>query len=158
MKLEKWALITEIVSGIAVVTTLIFLILGVEENTNVVRASAYDNHLQSLNEWRRSVREDADSVRVFDRYFIQGIRDVSDISRDDGARLSLMLQELWLIYEKSYFAWKYGTLGEAEWDRFLRRVCVTYQDDREGWQERIEAFLTTEFTQYITATCGNEAR
>lgn len=158
MKLEKWALITEIVSGVAVVTTLIFLILGVEENTNVVRASAYDRHLQSLNEWRRSIREDADSVRLFDRYFLQGVTDFSDLSSDDAARLTLMVQELWLIYENSYFSREYETLGEEEWSRFRRRACVSYQDDRQGWKERVEPFLSSEFAQYVSQNCGNEIR
>ena len=39
MKLEKWALIAEIVSGIAIVATLIFLILEVNANTDATLAA-----------------------------------------------------------------------------------------------------------------------
>jgi hypothetical protein len=39
MKLEKWALIAEIVGGVSVVITLIFLIAGIRENTAVTRVS-----------------------------------------------------------------------------------------------------------------------
>ena len=38
-KLSEWASIAEIVSGIAVVITLVFLIFGIRENTEVTRAA-----------------------------------------------------------------------------------------------------------------------
>ena len=39
MKLEKWALIAEIVSSVAVVVTLVLLLFEVRENTDIARAA-----------------------------------------------------------------------------------------------------------------------
>lgn len=43
MKLEKWAMIAEIVSGVAIVVSLIFLILEIRENTDATRASTRES-------------------------------------------------------------------------------------------------------------------
>ena len=39
MKLEKWALLAEIISGVAIVVTVIILIVEVRGNTTVLRAT-----------------------------------------------------------------------------------------------------------------------
>jgi hypothetical protein len=41
MKLEKRALVTEIIGGIAIVVTLVLLLLKVRENTNITPARAF---------------------------------------------------------------------------------------------------------------------
>ena len=43
-KLADWASIAEIISGIAVVVTLIVLIVEVRDNTEVLRVSAYNDN------------------------------------------------------------------------------------------------------------------
>ena len=37
-RLQKWALIAEIVGGIVVFTTMVILIMGIRENTTALRA------------------------------------------------------------------------------------------------------------------------
>ena len=59
-KLSDWASIAEIVSGVAVVITLIFLIVGIRENTNVVRASAFSDNLSAFNDFSMTVAADAE--------------------------------------------------------------------------------------------------
>ena len=49
-KLEKLALIAELVSSIVVVVTLVFLLIGVRENSEMARASAYERNIDSSNE------------------------------------------------------------------------------------------------------------
>ena len=60
-KLSDWASIAEIISGIAVVVTLIFLIAGIRENTAVLRGSSYSNTLESLNQLQASIMADSET-------------------------------------------------------------------------------------------------
>jgi len=57
-KLQKWALIAEIVGGLAIVVSLVFLIIEVRGNSNLIRANAYDQNIQSLVDWRMWVISD----------------------------------------------------------------------------------------------------
>ena len=52
MKLEKWAFIAEIVLGVAVLTTLIFLVVGIRDRNSVNRFLAYERILESANDVR----------------------------------------------------------------------------------------------------------
>ena len=54
-KLSDWASIAEIVSGIAVVVALVFLVVGIRENTEMARASMYERTFDSLNQWRMDI-------------------------------------------------------------------------------------------------------
>ena len=59
-KLSDWASIAEIVSGIAVVITLVFLVLGIRENTEVMRATSFASSIDTLNEFTASVVTDSE--------------------------------------------------------------------------------------------------
>ena len=48
MKLEKWALIAEIVGSFAIVATLIVLIVESRGNTEAIRASTYQAVVDSI--------------------------------------------------------------------------------------------------------------
>ncbi len=48
-KLSDWASAAEIIASIAVVITLIILILGIRENTEVVRAGSYNDLLGNVD-------------------------------------------------------------------------------------------------------------
>ena len=152
-KLSDWAIVAELTSSIAVVVTLLFLILGVQENTDVVRVSSYDRNLQSVIDWRTSILEDPDAVRVFAWYFIEGNTDRSTLSSEDRGRLQLILGALWVSYEKAYFAQQYGLLGDAEWNRFVGNLCRNYGNDRANWSEAVSNFLSDEFSMYVINTC-----
>jgi len=59
-KLSDWASIAEIISGIAVLVTLVFLVLEIRAGTNVTRASMYGDILDSLVENRTLRIEDSE--------------------------------------------------------------------------------------------------
>jgi hypothetical protein len=156
-KLSEWANIAEIMSGIAVLVTLIFLIAGINENTDVVRSSAYDTNLQTLIDWRFSILQDPDSMRVFSAYF-DDRADIASFSPVDQTRLRLIFSALWIAYEKSYFAKGYGLLGGVEWERFLENLCGNYGRIRAFWVQSISSFLTEEFKTYVVNTCDSSRR
>ena len=149
MKLEKWALIAELVSGVAVVVTLVFLIQGIQENTEVTRATAYDRNIDSLNEWRMARVRNPEINRLAIAFFNSTVDTLSD---DDVALLLPYIQTLFGIYEKSYFAFKYGVLGASEWSRFSNQICL--QHDRVIAQGLSVFFsLTGEFVAYMEDEC-----
>jgi len=150
-KLSNWASIAEIVSGVAVVTTLVFLFLGIRENTEIVRASAYAGSMDSLNDFTMDVVTDADLRAVWTAFLNENTVDV-----DDRQTLQMLLIVLFRNYEKAYFSERYGLLGSAEWGRFERQICL--QVDRAHVTDEsilgfLDAVLTDEFAVYVHSTC-----
>ena len=150
-KLSSWASIAEIGSGIAVVVTLIFLIIGIQENTSVTRASVYASSLDSLNEFESTILTDPELSRIYVAY----LNNTGDLDSGDADRLNLIVAILFRIYEKAYYSEQYELMGEEEWGRFERLICVNYARAEAAGQAGIIRDLMTEDFMGFILKCAN---
>jgi len=65
IKLEKYALIAEIVGGFAIVLTLVILLLEVRGNTEAVQAATYRDVVESITATVQERGADAEVARVY---------------------------------------------------------------------------------------------
>ncbi len=151
MKLKEWAQLGEVVSSIAVLVTLIFVVLGVRDNTEATRAASYDRNIDSLNEWRLARYQNPDLARVTGIYYVNGTAE--GLSEDDIAILLPYVRTQFSIYEKSYFANKNGYLGETEWTRFRTPMCGQYVRATENNLPLGLNALTEEFIIFMETEC-----
>lgn len=151
-KLAIWASLAEIVSSIAVVVTLVFLVLGIRENTAITRATAYDRSIDSLNDQRRSISEDPELSLLWFK-FESG--DADSWTPHDRMRLSFMVNITFGIYEKAFYAHLYGVLGDSEWTRYARQVCINERRLRLFPDLRADrdTTITDDFAAHIRSAC-----
>jgi len=150
-QLSDWASIAEIISGVAVVATLIFLVIGINENTNVTRALVYADTLDGLNEFESNINQNADLSRIW-RAFIDG--ETTTLEALDRSRLISILTTMFRNYEKAYFTSQYDLLGESEWDRFERLICINFgRIEPIDMVETVTSILTDDFAAYIAQSC-----
>lgn len=150
--LPQWANIAEIVSGVAVVLTLVFLVVGIRENNEIARAAAYDSHLSSVNELRRNLLNDTELMLVWEAYRNGESGRLSEIER---IRLEYQLNIQWAVYEKAWFAYQYGIIGDSEWTRFARVICLNSNLLRSnGLEQTVRPQLTERFIGYVERTCA----
>ena len=126
-KLSDWASIAEVVSGVGVIVTLTFLVLGIRENTEVTRASMYAGNLDRSIEFRQEVVNDPELSRLW-MNFING--DVSELDALDALekyRVQQLFLNIFQIYERAYVLERYGLLGAAEWGRYQVAMCAVYR-------------------------------
>ena len=105
-RVKNWAHLAEIVSGIAVVLTLIFIVLEIRENSNLIRANTFDRSIDSLIDWRMQILSNEDSLRVMAQHW--GFDD------EDLLRRQLLVVSMWSIYETTYYAHEYDHIGPEE--------------------------------------------
>jgi hypothetical protein len=144
-RLKVWALTAEIVSGIAVVITLVFLIVEVRGNSDLIRANAFNRSIESLIELRTEIASNEEALRAMGDYWDN--EDLETLRRD------LLVVNLWSIYEKTYYSHQYGLVGAAEWERFQTRICLYRETRAAYWEENIARFLTEEFREYVRSSC-----
>ncbi len=151
-KLSDWASTAEIVSGVAVVVTLIFLILGIRENTAVTRAAAFDRNIDSINQISIALAQDEELSRLF-QYYQEEHLDIDELSNQEWFRVRAIVRSVLRIYETAYYSKKYGTLGSSEWSRFERQICRHRgRMDTARWND-VESVLTDEFASYVEESC-----
>ena len=152
-KLSDWASIAEIIASVAVVVTLIVLIIGVRENSNLVRAAAYSDNLQSINNVSAVVLSDPDAVRAYTA-MING--DVSGLDDEDRMRVLLIVLSMFRSYESAYFDERYGLLGQQEWQRFGGNICFFFgRGLSAGLDGPIRDAVTDEFMAYVENQCDD---
>ena len=145
-KLSNWASIAEIISGIAVVVTLLFLVLEVRDNTNVMRATAFERNIQSFIDSRYLMAGDSELTRIAVEARGVGYRSLTPLEQD---RARVFIQATYLSYEKAYFAERYGLLGEGEGERFTRQACLTLPGYVPELRERVLAPLTNDYIEHL---------
>jgi hypothetical protein len=151
-KLSDWASIAEIVSGVAVIVTLVILIIGVRENTETVRASTFASNLNALNDFQTALVADSEALRAWDAFMRRSNAGLDEL---DERRLTLIVTTFFNIYENAYYFEKYGLVGAEGWERFDRNVCGFFDRAwKVGQAEVLEQILSNEFHEYISAKCS----
>jgi len=153
-KLSDWASIAEIFASIAVVITLIILIVGVRENTEVVRAGSYNDLLGNVDEQAHLILASERLTRIW-RLYLQ--RETNALTDDERFILLLLLRSTYRTFEKAYFACQYGTVGPEEYARFDDQACNHF--DRIGedlWREVTEV-LNSNYSEHVQELCGAPA-
>ena len=143
MKLEKWALIAEIISGIAIVITLILLVFEVRQNTSAVLASTYDRLLSDHTQWRMNLATSPDTLSAYYAVNNDALVSENDVQAQQGRHAWISGIMLW---ERAYFAHEYGNLGDSEWQRYRSNMC---DSDVDAALQSIEFFFSDEFWQFL---------
>jgi len=145
-------MIAEIVSGIAVVITVIFLILGIRDNTAITRAVMFDSAMHGFAEFRGHVISDPEVADLWDAF--QDLK-YEELDRTSQTRVRQLVMLAFENYQRAFYAREYGVLGESEWTRFEFQMC--YQHERLMTSEEharvLSTVLTSEFWKFLTTNC-----
>ena len=152
-KLRKYALVAEVVAGIAIVVTIAFLAFEMRSNTNAVRAQTFQSLMQQTNEYRMSLVQPS-RVLANEKRRQSGWNSLSRIEKQE-LRIPTLVN--WGIYESAFFANERGLLGEAEWKRFQIAICRRREIHDDMWSPEgftsMNELLTPDFVGYIETSC-----
>ena len=131
MKLEKWALASEIIGAFAIVVTLIFLLLEVRDNTAAIRASSILEVNKIAREHLITMWTNADANRI-DQI---GAQNLSELSPEERQRYYWNVRSFWLGMQTVYRQYDLGTLPEEEWRVYYDVIClnISWPGTRELW-------------------------
>ena len=152
-KLQKFALVAEVVAGIAIVVTIAFLAFEMRSNTNAVRAQTFQSLMQQINDYRMSLVHPA-RVLANEKRRQSGWNSLSRVEKQE-LRIPALVN--WGIYESAFFANERGLLGEAEWNRFQIAICRRREHHDDMWSPEgftsMNELLTSDFVGYIQTSC-----
>jgi hypothetical protein len=147
-RIKNWAHFAEIISGIAVVISLVFLIVEIRGNSDLIRANTFNRSIESLIDFRMQIASNDASLQVMTDHW--------GIDSPEALRRQLLVVNMWSIYEKTYYSQRYGLVGPAEWERFETRICGYTVDGLAFWRDNVARFLSEEFRNHVISTCHLE--
>lgn len=110
MKLEKWALLAEIIGGLAVVVTLIILIFEIRGNTEEVRAATQANIAERTQALPVALMTNPQWADVYRRW-----NSGEELTPTERTQVFGHLVIVLKLAEESYFAYRDGRLEEEIW-------------------------------------------
>ena len=68
-RIKNWAHIAEIISGIAVVVTLVFLVIEVRGNSDLIRANTFNRSIESLIDYRMQIANSDQALATMNEHW-----------------------------------------------------------------------------------------
>lgn len=137
MKLEKLALIAEIVGAIAVVVSLLYVGIGIRQNTDAILVANHQNILAmdvEKNSWLRDPE--------FAELYNSALSDEEGLSGSRKLQFRAFVSDQINIWENIYVTYHKGLLDVAIWEGYdsfyssqmrLPAYRLIWEEAREGW-------------------------
>ena len=150
-KLQEYALIAEIASGIAVVITLVILIVSVRANTEITRAMMFADVQRDSSTIERLALADAELNKIFQAYLRMT---TSELSEQEKSRVMRIVVNSATNYDTAFTMRNSGLLGPNEWEKSSRYLCTSY--DRAisaGYDDVFLGLISVGLQDYVKLTC-----
>ena len=156
MKLERWALIAEVVGSFAVVVTLVILISEVRVNTELARVAAYDAVSRDFDQNRRDWLSDPEHGELFFQ-FTQGVLPDIQSEPEMAFKAGVVLLNSFSSLERAFLAYQADVLNEEDWPRIRRSACSDWDLLRgTEYYAPVTFRLTDRFVDYLNTACTQE--
>jgi hypothetical protein len=150
MKLEKWALIAEIIGGVAVVFSLIYVGFQVAQNTQAIRINTVQQSLSwILNESEHILLyEDLRETMLTD--------DLTSLSPTDRQQHDVQRLTMLRVFEYQHFLYAEGQLDDGMWLGLKQRMMDfgSQENLRIVWDER-KTWFNPRFREFMEGEIFN---
>lgn len=113
MKLEKLALVAEIVGAVAVVVSVLYVGLEVRQNSATLQAASFQAVSDSLTEFTASVGRDPELTRIYTTGLREGRHGLTD---SEWSQFNLLMVAMVRRLENAYFQSHQGFIPAEQWD------------------------------------------
>ena len=150
MKLEKYGVIAEIVGGLAIVVTLIFLIMEVRGNSEAIRAQTAQATF---------------GISAESFYYPEGNLALDkmllgeELSVEEFSHATSLLAAIFTTFDNHYYQYRHGNLDEEIHEAYRARLELVMESEgvREFWDLR-RPLHTRAFQAYVDAVLENREK
>ena len=146
MELNQLASIGELLGGIGVILSLLYLGFQLRDHSRGLRSENYGRSLDTLARMQERFAEDSDFARIYNR----GVADPEGLSVEERIRFTWGCTELFGAFEYMHYQQMQGDLPEGIWLRWRDTIkfWLTYPGIRAWWYGKPSPF-STEFCSFV---------
>ena len=155
MKLERWALIAEVVGGAAIIASLIVLIVEVRASTELARIAAYDAVTRDFDDSRTELMRNPESFELMFR-FTNGDFPDRELEPEVTRKFNFVVLNSFSMFERAFLSYRAGIIGDEEWPRLHRTECAQWSNLQESrdFLESISFRLTETYVEHLESNCN----
>ena len=130
--------ITQLVSALAVIFSLIYLARQVRQGTKDLRTTIQDSSFHSLMEWNYYIISDKDLAWIFQ----QGCKDFDSLEEKERARYMHLMYNYFKQFENIYLHYCEKIIGDDVWEsnKKMLNAYILTQGVQNYWQKRKPIF------------------
>ena len=154
-KLKKLALVAEILGGIAILITLLFVGIQFKENAKATKSANASSTIAALANWYVEMGNNSESSDLFYNF----MADPDVLTPQQRFQAIMNAHGAFIIFQNSYYLVKEGTL-DSETQNSLTSVVLGVVDQPGFtlyWEQR-ESFFFKEFREFIDDIIKNGER
>jgi hypothetical protein len=138
LNLQDFESIAEIIGAIAIVVSLIYVGIQVNDSTRAVRSATANDTSAAMSQWYITVGSNAEATRIL----LDGMTNPEVLNREETAQFVYMFHGLFLEYQAAYYVAEQGTL-DVEMRDFLVNTLAGVREQPgflKYWNQRREIF------------------
>jgi hypothetical protein len=154
MNLQDWASIAEIIGGVAVIVSLIYVGLQVNDSTSAIRSAAASDATTAMQSWYLEMGRNR---QASDTWF-NAMKSPEPLSAHDEFQFLMSMHTAILGMQNSYLLSKEGTL-DTEFREAVTTAIVAVKDlpgMGRYWRQR-RGFFHTGFAEYVDGLLAQDA-
>jgi len=138
--LQEWSAIAEILSSIAVLATLVFLVVEIRQSNDAVRANTYQGMAAMTVDFNAQFFENPEVSEFIARTASEDY----ELSASEAVRLRAMISASYRVMNNTWFQYEVGTITEQQVESLLYPSVLNFR--RRGrmrleWEEGEDRLL-----------------
>ena len=149
LKLQEWSALAEILSSIAVLVTLVFLVFEIRQSSDAVRANTYQGMAAMNLEFNGLFIANPEVSEFIARTSSEGY----EPDASEAIRLRAFISAQYRYIDNVYFQYKVGTITEQRMESLLYPAVLNFRRRgrlRKEWEEGVDrALLDPDVAEYL---------
>lgn len=156
--LHDWSAVAEILSSIAVLATLVFFVVEIQQTNDAVRANTYQGMAAMTVDFNAQFFENPEVAQFIARTASEDY----ELSPDEAIRLRAMISASYRMMNNIWFQYEVGTITRAQMESLLYPAVLNYK--RRGrmrleWEEGDDKLLLDpNLVDYLTEKIYDDER
>ncbi len=138
LNLQDFESIAEIIGAIAIVVSLIYVGVQVNDSAAAARSATANDTSAAMSQWYMTVGSNAEATRIL----LDGMTNPETLTREETAQFVYMFHGLFLEYQAAFYVAEQGTL-DVELRDFLVNTLAGVREQPgflKYWSQRREIF------------------
>ena len=121
--LQKWSAIAEILSSVAVLATLVFFVVEINQTNDAVRANTYQGMAATTVEFNAQFFENPE----VSEFIAMTASEDYELTKAEAIRLRAMISASYRLMNNTWFQYKVGTISEPQMESLLYPAVLNFR-------------------------------
>lgn len=143
--------LAEAIAAVAVVASLVYLGVQIQQNTKAVRASSYQEVANGITNFLSLLAQNEELARIY----LHGTKDPKQLSPEESLRFESALAQLFVKYDVAVYFYRQHFIDEMAIEPYTRLVLLLLENPGvvDYW-ERSQHFYSANMRNYIKKQRG----